>query len=129
MTGTALLRLFAYPIAPKGSTDAGGEIRRTKALRDALDAAYRAAKLDAAMPISLSVDRSTRTCPMRNAVISLAFDRSSVAAQAARSTAERLAAAMDQRSKPCLFVITVRGEPKGQTRQVVLWTFPQDEVF
>ena len=124
-----LRRLYAFRIDPKVACSGDGEMTVDIKLRRSLETAYTAAKLDSAMPIQLVVDTTSRTSATRDSLLSLAFDKKSSASTTATALATRLAMAMDQRSKSCLLVVTVRGEASASDRQIVLWTFPQDEVF
>jgi hypothetical protein len=96
-----------------------------KALLDAHDNAG----IDGALPVSFVVDTTTRTCDMRDLLITLAFGKDSESAAAASVIARRLADAMDQRSKPCLLLTSVRGLKARNERHTAIWTFPRDEAF
>jgi hypothetical protein len=126
---TPLRHIYAFRIVPGVAATGSGEMVINAKLCSSLDSAYAVAKLDSAMPINLSVDNTTRTSQTRDHLLSIGFNTKAPAAVTATQMATRLALAMDQRSKPCLFVITVRGDAKGTDRQIVLWTFPQEEVF
>src|SRR5258706_1753871 len=123
-----LIRLYAHSVAPSGVAQ-GGAVATTKEIQAALLDAHVKAGLDQALPVSFAIDPATRTCAMRDRMMAVAFGDTSAANKAADDVARRLAAAMDQRSKRCLLVISMRGEKKTDARHIEVWTFPRDEAF
>jgi hypothetical protein len=102
-------------------------VRITPELAAALSLAERQWSAERRTAVDLEVDPASRTCAVRECLLSLAFETDGNAAQAADGLAVRLADAMDRRSAPCLFMGTVSGESNDRT--VALWTFPRDEAF
>jgi hypothetical protein len=123
-----LIRLYAYSVVPGAVVD-GGTVAASNEMHTALIDAHENARLDRALPVNLTVDTSTRTSVVRDRLLDLGFGTPQASVRAAEVLAGRLADVMDQRSKPCLLVVSVRGEQGGSSREVVLWTFPRDAAF
>lgn len=119
-------RLYGYPVVPK-QAPTGGAVQVTNELANALEDAYTRAKVDSGLPVSFVVDTTSRTNQPRDLVRLIAFGSTSAPASAGRQMAERLADAMDRRSRANLLIVSVHGA--GARREVVLWAFPKDEAF
>ncbi|HEY2716678.1 MAG TPA: nucleoid-associated protein [Solirubrobacterales bacterium] len=135
-----LTRLFGYEIEPQRTVEEdlfnpplGGELAIGESLRVALDNSLRVAQKSNKMTeVVLRVDEDPdreRTCPVRDAVLEVAFGDESAAAAGADWLAAQLSRAMDERSKDCLLLIAAYGEDGKKTRRVAAWIFPQDEAF
>lgn len=123
-----LLRLYAFSVAP-GVVEQGGPVATTSEMQRALLDAYDKARLDRALPVSLVVDTTTRTCETRDYMMAIGFGTTPASNAAADALARRLADSMDGRSTPCLLVASATGEGAGTSRHVMVWTFPRDEAF
>jgi hypothetical protein len=77
--------------------------------------------------VDFRFEAADRTNPIRESLLSFAFDKPPAAAAASRSLAQQLGQAMDRRSAPCLFVAAAGQQ--GPHRQVTLWTFPREDAF
>ncbi len=131
MAAGGLIAVYAYEVSPRQMTAlAGGAVAPTERLQAALDAAFDRSKLLSAPPVTLEVDATatTRSHPIRDAALVIAFSPGSHESVVA-SLAQRLADAMDNRSKPCLFMVSVHSMPNLGERRLLLWTFPQQVVF
>lgn len=126
-----LTNVFAYEVSPRqGTSFAGGQVRPTPQLQAALDQIFDRSKVALAPVVTLRVDTSTpaRTHPVRDAALDLAFS-AGPHDDVALTLAAKLADAMDNRSKPSLLMMSVHDGSKPHERRVVIWTFPQQEVF
>ncbi|MBN9152248.1 MAG: hypothetical protein J0H56_12640 [Micrococcales bacterium] len=131
MTAGRLISAFAYEVAPKQAAPyQGGEISVTPALQDALGRTFDRSKIADAPAVTFTVDMGspTRSHPVRDAALAIAFDTSPQLALV-EGLAARLADAMDNRSKPSLLMMSVHEAPTASARRLLLWTFPQQEVF
>jgi hypothetical protein len=83
--------------------------------------------------VALHVDTrpSSRTSPVRDNVMSVAFSARTTQAQAAaEALATKVSLAMDLRSEPSLFLVAAyRENASHPDRQVALWVFPRGEGF
>lgn len=118
--------MFSYPVSP-GQPPSGGQVPVTASVNQALDEAYQHAAVDQGKVVTFVFEDGADTNPVRDALISIAFDDDQEANEAAAVLAGKLADAMDRRSTPGLLVVSVHGS--GDVREVVLWTFPRDEAF
>lgn len=131
MPAGTLTNLFAYEVSPKQATPfGGGRVAPTPQLQAALDQVFDRSKVASAPVVTLQVDTSTsaRSHPVRDAAVDLAF-AAGPHDQSALGLAARLADAMDNRSKPSLLMLSVHDGSNALARRVVIWTFPQQEVF
>jgi len=129
-----LTRLYAYAVVAQKAVDSpavptGGALALTGPLGEVVEQATRQAPQRNWLGVRLNVDTSdsSRSHPVRNAAIILAFGTSSEANSAATEVAARLSGFMDQRMKGCLLAIAVDKRDGG--REVTLWTFPRDEAL
>lgn len=129
----SLVAVYAYEVAPRQvGPYAGGTVRPTAQLQAALDSTFERTKIASAPAVTFEVDSSSpaRTHPIRDAALTLGFSQDVAARRAAaEGLAARLASAMDNRSKPSLLMVSVHVVPAVHERRVLLWTFPQQEVF
>lgn len=63
--------------------------------------------------------------PVREKIVSFAFENTKVSSESAVSLADRLSKSMDGRSHTLLLLMTVHAN--GEKRRVTLWAFPKDE--
>jgi 37-kD nucleoid-associated bacterial protein len=135
-----LVRLYGYAIEPQRLTaedlfnePLGGSLPVRKSLRVALDNSLRTAEKSGKMTdvtLRLNEDpEAERTCPVRDAIMSLAFKEPEEAAKAALFLATQLSRAMDERSPECLLLIAGYSEENSEKHRVAAWVFPQDEAF
>lgn len=131
MPAGTLLSAFAYEVTPRQAAPfSGGVVSATPELQAALDQAFDRSKIDSAPAVTFEVDTrfTTRAHPIRDVAVTVAFvtgsDQSAV-----EGLAQRLAASMDNRSKPTLLMVSVHTAPSATSRRVLLWTFPQQQVF
>lgn len=117
-----LSRLYGFAVVPKHQPG-GGEVAIDPVLEETLDQVYHRAAQASGRTVHLLADGNE----VRDALISIAFHDDIPAAASARLLAERLATAMDRRSPPGLFVLSVHGS--GATREVEMWLFPRSEAF
>lgn len=122
---------FAYEVTPRQAGPfSGGVVSATSELQAALNQVFDRSKIDSAPAVTFEVDTTstTRAHPIRDVAVKVAFaaglDKSAVA-----GLAQRLAASMDNRSKPTLLMVSVHAAPSATSRRVLLWTFPQQQVF
>lgn len=131
MAAGGLIAVYAYEVSPRQTTGlAGGSVAPTVRLQAALDATFDRSKIVSAPPVTFEVDTAStaRSHPIRDAALVIAFSPGSHEAVVA-GLAQRLADAMDNRSKPSLFMVSVHSVPNAGERRLLLWTFPQQEVF
>jgi hypothetical protein len=135
-----LSRLYGFAIEPQRLIDEdlfseplGGQLPVRDSLRIALDNSLRAAEKSGRMTeVTLKVNTdpaAARTCHVRDAVLSVAFESGKKAAEAAKFLGCQLSKAMDERSPECLFLLAAYVEKGSKKRRVALWIFPQDEAF
>lgn len=135
-----LTRLYGFAIEPQRLVDddlftepLGGALRIRDSLRIALDNSLRTAERSGRMTeITLKVNEdpnAERTCPVRDAMLSVAFGDSDEATGGAGFLGRHLSKAMDERSPECLFLLAAYSEDGSDKRRVALWIFPQDEAF
>lgn len=127
-SSSPLLRLYAHSVEATTVVQ-GGSVAVTAEMQDALFDAHRKANLDNGLSVSFVVNTSSRTCEMRELLLALSFASSKEAEGAAAEIASRLAHSMDNRSKPCLLVCSVRGEKLKDSRHATIWTFPKAQAF
>lgn len=131
MPAGKLLAAYAYEVAPRQTTTfTGGEITANVQLEAALDSTFDRSKIATAPVVSFEFDTTTskRLHPIRDAALAVAFGTGSQGAVTA-GLAQRLADSMDNRSKPALLMVSVHDSGATGERRVLLWTFPQQEVF
>jgi hypothetical protein len=123
--------VYAYEVSPRQeSAFAGGKVPVTGQLQTALDSTFDRSEVLHAPVVTFLIDTSSssRSHPIRDAALSIAFANTGRTPIVERLAA-RLAGAMDQRSKPSLFMVSVHASESSTRRRVLLWTFPQQEVF
>lgn len=126
-----LLAAYAYEVAPlQKQPFIGGEVPLNAQLETALETTFALSKIDTAPAVTFEVDKTpgSRAHQVRVAVMTVAFGGAEPES-AVEGLAARLAAAMDRRSKPSLFMVSVHRVDVVSERRVALWTFPQQEVF
>lgn len=131
MTAGNLIAAYAYEVAPQQEAPfAGGSIPVSDALQNALNHTFDRSRIGNAPKVTFQVrsDSANRAHPIRDEALVVAFDDDKGGESALR-LAIRLAGAMDNRSKPTLLVVSVHASPREGSRRVLLWTFPQEEVF
>ena len=131
MPAGTLLSAFAYEVAPRQvGPFSGGAVGATPELQAALDQVFDKSKIDSAPAVTFEVDTTsnTRSHPIRDVAVQLAFVTSSDQLAVA-GLAQRLGASMDNRSKPTLLMVSVHEAPSAKSRRVLLWSFPQQQVF
>jgi len=97
-----------------------------------LETTYSQSGLERATAVDFVItnpDSGNRENPVRSAMLAMAFGTPDAANEGAVNLAARFGWATDLRSKPSLFIATVHAGTSSTRRQVVLWTFPQQEVF
>lgn len=107
-----LTRVFAYQVEPRRTAGhdgnaIGGVVAPSVELEGSLQTAATRARLENQTIVDFRLDVESRTCEVRDALISLGFFGNAQAEAAAELMARRLSAAMDLRSKSCLFVAAV----------------------
>ncbi|MFA5837482.1 MAG: hypothetical protein WC837_11065 [Bellilinea sp.] len=129
-----LFRVHAFTVDPSRTSEEdippqGGAVAITPDLQDSFALIYTAAKFDnqAVVDFDVDVNPAIRTNDVRDAIMQYAFAGDEPANRAATGIALRLAAVMDFRSKPNLFVLTALREQ--DKRFVILWMFPRDVAF
>lgn len=131
MPAGKLLSTYAYEVAPRQKTPfSGGAVAATSQLQAALDGTFDRSKVAAAPMVSFEFDTSAsrRAHPIRDAALAVAFGGGPHDA-VTDGLARRLADSMDNRSKPSLLMVSVHDTGARGERRVLLWTFPQQEVF
>lgn len=124
-----LIAAYAYQVAPRQDAPFdGGAVKRTTKLQNALDSTFDRSKILSAPAVTFEVSTDSRKHPIRDAALAVGFARSPQNT-VVEGLAARLASAMDNRSKPSLLMVSVHAMPATSERRVVLWTFPQQEVF
>lgn len=127
----SLIAVYAYEVAPRQVTPfVGGAVKPTEQLQTALDSTFDRSKIASAPAVTFEVDTAspTRAHPIRDAALKVGFAED-VQDEAVKGLAARLANAMDNRSKPSLLMVSAHAMPASDERRVLLWTFPQQEVF
>lgn len=131
MTAGRLISAYAYEVAPQQAAPyQGGEIPISPALQGSLDRTFDRSRITDAPAVTFDIDMTspTRAHRVRDATLAIAFDATAQPALV-EGLAASLAAAMDNRSKPSLFMVSVHEAPTAGRRRLLLWTFPQQEVF
>lgn len=131
MPAGSLLAAYAYEVAPRQVMPfVGGVIPPTPQLQAALDSTFDRSRILSAPAVTFEVDTtsSSRAHPIRDAALVIGFSRN-VQDAVVEQLAARLAGAMDNRSKPSLFMVSVHATATAGERRLLLWTFPQQEVF
>lgn len=126
-----LLTAYAYEVGPKQSAPfVGGGVSPSTQLQTALNSTFEQSRIESAPTVSFNVDIASpsRSHGVRDAALAIAYGEANCA-DAAESLAKRLANVMDFRSKPSLLMISVHKSKNAAERRVLLWTFPQQEVF
>lgn len=130
MPAGTLLATYAYEVSPRqASAFVGGPVSFTPDLESALNNMFDRSKIVDAPTVNFQVDPATasRPHPVRDPVRAIAFSPGDQSLQVVK-LAGRLAAAMDNRSKPALLMVSSHAA-SGKDARVVIWTFPQQEVF
>ena len=131
MAAGSLIAAYAYEVAPRQMAPfAGGAVRPTAQLQAALDSTFDRSRILSAPAVTFEVDTAspTRAHPVRDAALAVGFTQGAQDA-VVEGLAARLAVAMDNRSKPSLLMVSVHAVQAAGERRVLLWTFPQQEVF
>lgn len=131
MPAGKLLTAYAYEVAPRQKASfTGGEIAANAQLQAALDSTFDRSRIAIAPEVSFEFDTTTakRTHVIRDATLAVAFGTGPHDTVTA-GLAQRLADSMDNRSKPALLIVSVHDSGASGERRVLLWTFPQQEVF
>lgn len=135
MTDGEIFRLFAFQVEPKQEDGfIGGAIGLNSGITRTLEGAYISEKVEAAAEITLHIATDPnlkRAHYLRETMILLAFNADPKKRKAAAlAIVTRLGQSMDNRSpKENLLIISVHYTTKLNRVRVVLWTFPQEEVF
>jgi len=127
-----LYRLYAFTVKPSRTSRSstpieGGIVTITKELRKLINDSISTANFNKRSEIAFVTDQTTRTNPIRDNIISVAYNSDDLALAASYELASALSNAMDQRSLECLFIIAV--QQNTNIRAVTLWTFPRDQAF
>lgn len=126
-----LLMAYAYEVAPRQlGPFVGGEITPSPQLQETLDMTFERSSVESAPAVTFEVDTisGSRAHPVRDAAIAIAFEGANPK-DAAQGLAARLAGVMDNRSKSSLLMISAHESDSPAERRLLLWTFPQEEVF
>lgn len=105
----------------------GGEIEITSSLEAAIFSNISKADFNKQISVDFDLDPDTRTNDIRELILTYAFQDSDEANQAAFNLSSALSNAMDLRSKPNLFILSLFTD--GEDKQIILWIFPRDEAF
>lgn len=131
MAAGQLIHAYAYEVAPTQTTAfVGGAVPASPELEAALNIRFDRANVVEGPVVTFQVDEAspTRAHPVRDAALGIAF-ATTATPDVVETLARRLAVAMDHRSKPSLLMASVHVSSAPQDRRLVLWTFPQQEVF
>lgn len=126
-----LIWAYAYEVAPQQVAEyTGGVVPLTTQLQAALDYRFDRSSVADAPVVNFQVDNASpsRAHPVRDAALEIAFAERPQP-KVVELLAQRLAAAMDRRSKPSLLMVSVHACATPQDKRLILWTFPQQEVF
>lgn len=126
-----LIWAYAYEVAPQQGADyTGGVVPLTAQLQAALDYRFYRSNVADAPVVNFQVDNSSpsRAHPVRDAALAIAFAEAP-RPEVVELLAQRLDAAMDLRSKPSLLMASVHACVTPLDKRLILWTFPQQEVF
>lgn len=126
-----LFRLHAYSVlpqrdAPKGDPE-GGEVPINASLQRIIKDNLQSAHFESRTLVDFNVDTKTRTNEVRDLILEYAFAEPDAATIAGIGLARRLSTAMDNRSRPYLFIPAAFRAVDQRT--VALWTFPRDEAL
>jgi hypothetical protein len=130
MGAGTLVLAYAYEVAPRQlSNFVGGAVRVGAGLQSALDSTFDRSRLGSAPSVTFMVDTASpsRAHPIRDEALKVSFDGGDQT-EAVQRLAARLGDSMDNRSKSSLLMVTVH-EATTSGRRLILWTFPQQEVF
>lgn len=131
MAAGELMRAYAFEVAPQQSAGyTGGVVPLTAQLQVALDYRFDRSNVADAPVVNFQVDNTSlsRAHPVRDAALAIAFAEAP-RPEVVELLAQRLAAAMDLRSKPSLLMASVHACATPEDKRLILWTFPQQEVF
>ncbi len=131
MSAGPLVAAYAYEVAPRQVMPfVGGAIEPTSQLQAALDSTFDRSKILSAPAVTFEVDTNSpsRAHPIRDAALIVAFAQDAQES-VVEQLAARLAGAMDNRSKPSLLMVSVHAAAAAGERRLLVWTFPQQEVF
>jgi hypothetical protein len=128
-----IARIHAYSVHPQRNVSPmrapeGGAIKPTSALSEVLATNLEEARFANRPSVVFNVDTTTRTSDVRDGIMNFAFGQSAQARAACLMLANRLGAAMDQRSSAALLLLVAFGKESSK-RQTVLWIFPNEEAF
>lgn len=122
-----LVRAYAWEVSPQQQTAlTGGAVAQPMALAGGLEQAATKSKLTEGMPVGFVKARNNLMCKHLRDV---AFGTADQALAASQQVAAQLRSATDQRSKPCLLVVSCHGGGRPKDRQVLICTFPKDQVL
>lgn len=131
MAAGKLIAAYAYEVAPQQEAPfTGGAILPSETLQQALDHTFIRSKIATAPAVTFTIDPNSknRSHPIRDAALTISFSASQEE-KTVQTLAERLASSMDNRSKPSLLMVSVHESNDNESRRMVIWTFPQQEVF
>ena len=131
MPAGELVAVYAFEVAPRQVAPfIGGAVTPTAQLQSALDSTFDRSRVLSAPAVTFLVDTNlpSRAHPIRDAALAIAFAPSPQVA-VVQQLAARLAGAMDNRSKPSLLMVSSHMTAVGAERRLLVWTFPQQEVF
>lgn len=131
MGAGSLTAAYAFEVSPRQEDGfIGGAITVGAGLQAALDSTFDRSKLGTAPAVSLLVDENSadREHPVRDVALAVAFEPGDQTTQV-QLLAARLGQAMDNRSKPSLLMVTLHRTAAASTKRLIVWTFPQQEVF
>lgn len=127
-----IFRIHAFEVVPAASEEdlpdlPGGRLEITDEFELAIEENFDRAEFLTRTFVEFEMDAEERHSLMRERVLNYGFGDEETADAEAEAMAERLALAMDQRSRPGLFVVVTGRD--GDRREVTLWVFPRDEAL
>lgn len=126
-----LIAAYAFEVSPRQIEEfVGGAVSIGHGLQSALDSTFDRSRLASAPSVTFLVDddSGSRSHPVRDVALDVAFQEGDRAEHVARLAA-RLGESMDNRSKPSLLMVTLHESTNTSSRRLIIWTFPQQEVF
>lgn len=135
MADGEIVLLFAFQVTPKQADNfSGGSITLRKEITETLRRAYVDEHIAQGSLILFKVQTSPtqhRQHVIRDSIMKLAFSqKAKERTDAALAIAAQFGASMDNRSpNENLLLLSVHRTNVAKSRRVVLWTFPQEEVF
>lgn len=121
-----LSRAYAFEVAPKQERNfLGGSVDGLEELSAGLAGAAELANLDRAPHFNLRVDQN-RSSTTRDAFVTLSsISTVSELKSSSELMASKLGRCMDNRSRPCLLVVSIHDSPVA----VATWMFPREDVI